>query len=128
MKLSEVVEKYIALRDKKAQLKSEYEGKVAVIDETLNKIEAKLLEVFDQTGMESVKTEFGTAYKSIRTAASVADRDAFMNHVIAHNDWSLLEVRAAKAAVEQYKSANDDQLPPGINWRAETVVNFRRSA
>lgn len=128
MKLSEVVGKYISLRDKKAAIKAEYEGKVAVIDETLTKIEAKLLEVFEQTGMESIKTEFGTAYRSVRSTASVADRDAFMEFVKEQQEWSLLEIRAAKAAVEQYKAANEDQLPPGINWRSEAVVNFRRSA
>lgn len=128
MKLSEVVEMYISLRDEKATVKAEYDAKINTIDSKLDKIEAKLLEVFDQMGMDSVKTEYGTAYRSVRTFASVADKDAFMTFVKATQDWTLLEVRAAKAAVEQYKSANGDQLPPGINWRAENVVNFRRAS
>lgn len=128
MKLSEVVAKYIELRDRKAVMKAEYDGKIAVVEEALDKIEAKLLEVFDQLGMDSVKTEYGTAYKSVRTTASVGDKDSFMKHVKENDDYSLLEVRAAKAAVEQYRVANDGQLPPGINWRAENVVNFRRAS
>ena len=126
MKISELVSKYIALRDQKAQLKAEYDGKVAHIEDTLDKIESKLLEVFQQTGMESVKTEAGTAYTSTRSTASVADREAFMAYIREHDEWPLLEVRASKAAVEEFKSANDD-LPPGINWREERVVNIRRS-
>lgn len=126
MKLSEVVQKYIELRDKKAELKHAYDFKVAKIDEAIDKIEAKLLEVFDGAGMDSVKTEFGTAYASTRSTASVADREAFMEFVKEKQEWSLLEVRAAKLAVEQYKAANED-LPPGINWREERVVNVRRS-
>ena len=31
-----------------------------------------------------------------------------------------------KQAVEQYKEEHGD-LPPGINWREEVVVNVRRS-
>jgi hypothetical protein len=127
MKMSELVEKYIQVRDKKAQLKAEYDMKASKLDEVMTKIEAKLLEVFENTGMDSVKTEFGTAYTSTRTAASVADREAFMTFVKSHDEWPLLEVRASKAAVEQYRAANDD-LPPGINWREERVVNIRRSA
>lgn len=127
MKISELVEKYVALRDKKAEYKGEYEAKVAKVDQILNKIECKLLEVFEQTGMDSVKTEFGTAYKSVRSSASVADRDTFMEYVKANDEWQLVEVRAAKLAVEQFKDVNND-LPPGVNWREERVVNFRRAA
>lgn len=127
MKISELVEKYVALRDKKAEYKGEYEAKVAKVDQVLNKIECKLLEVFEQTGMDSVKTEFGTAYKSVRSSASVADRDTFMEYVKEHDEWQLVEVRAAKLAVEQFKDVNND-LPPGVNWREERVVNFRRAA
>lgn len=126
MKLSELVAKYIELRDKKYELKHQYDFKVAKLDEVLDKIENKLLEVFDGAGMDSVKTEFGTAYASTRSTASVADREAFMNFVKEKQEWSLLEIRAAKLAVEQYKAANED-LPPGINWREERVVNVRRS-
>ena len=59
MKLSELVQKYIEIRDQKLAIKQEYDAKIAKRDEALNKIEAKLLEVFEQTGMDSVKTEFG---------------------------------------------------------------------
>lgn len=127
MKMSDLVQKYIELRDKKSQLKAEYDMRASKLDEVMQKIEVKLLEVFEQTGMDSVKTEFGTAYTSTRTSASIADREAFMEYVKSHDEWPLLEVRASKAAVEQYKAANDD-LPPGINWREERVVNIRRSA
>jgi len=127
MKLSELVAKYIELRDKKYELKHQYDFKAAQLDETLGKIEAKLLQVFDSAGMDSVKTEFGTAYASTRSTASVADKETFMNFIKENEEWSLMEVRAAKLAIEQYKTANGD-LPPGINYREERVVNIRRSA
>lgn len=126
MKLSELVAKYIKLRDKKAQFKADYDSKVAKLDENLEKIEAVLLKTFDQTGMESVKTEFGTAYTSTRTTASVADPDAFMTYCKANDAWHLLEKRVSKIAVEQYKAEHDD-VPPGVSYRAERTVNIRRS-
>lgn len=127
MKLSEVVEKYIELREQKSQLKAEYDAKVSKIEANMTKIEGKLLEIFEQTGMDSVRTSSGTAYASVRSSASVADREAFMDYVKANEEWPLLEVRASKLAVEQYKSVNQE-LPPGINWREERVVNIRRSS
>jgi phage host-nuclease inhibitor protein Gam len=128
MKLSEAVALYIKLRDQKAEAKAQYEASVAPLTEKMDKLEAKLLQAFDSTGVDSVKTEFGTAYTSTRTTASVADRDAFMDFVKAKEEWSLLEVRASKTAVEQFVAANDSQVPPGVNLRVERVVNVRRSA
>lgn len=126
MKLSEVVTKYIELRDKKAELKAEYDNKVASIDEMLDKIEVKLLQVFEETGSKSFSTPNGTAYASVRTSASVADKEAFMEYVKNTEQWPLLEVRASKTAVEQHRDLHED-LPPGVNWREERVVNIRRS-
>ena len=128
MKLSDAVSLYIQLRDQKSQMKADFEASVAPLQEKMDKLEAKLLEVFNKTGMDSVKTEFGTAYATVRTSASIADRDSFMDFVKANEEWALLEVRVSKTAVEQYRSANDDELPPGINVREERVVNVRRSA
>jgi phage host-nuclease inhibitor protein Gam len=128
MKLSEAVTLYIQLRDKKAQMKSDFDASVAPINDKMEKLEAKLLDVFNKTGMDSVKTEHGTAYTAVRTTASVADRDAFMEFVKANEEWSLLEVRAAKTAIEQFRDNNDNELPPGVNIRSERVVNIRRSA
>lgn len=128
MKLSEAVTLYIQLRDKKAEMKSEFEASVAPITEKMEKLEAKLLDVFNKTGMDSVKTEHGTAYTAVRTTASVADREAFMEFVKANEEWSLLEVRASKTAIEQFRDSNDNELPPGVNIRSERVVNIRRSA
>ena len=128
MKMSDAVSLYIQLRDKKAQMKADFDAQVAPLQEKMDKLEAKLLEVFNQTGMDSVKTEFGTAYATVRTTASVADRESFMDYVKANEEWALLEVRVSKTAVEQFRSANDNELPPGVNVREERVVNVRRSA
>jgi phage host-nuclease inhibitor protein Gam len=128
MTISEAVEIYIKLRNKKAQMKAEFEAQTAPINEKLSQLEAKLMDTFNKTGVDSVKTEFGTAYTTTRTTASVADREVFMEHVKKHDDWGLMEVRAAKAAIEQFREANNDELPPGINVRVERVVNVRKSA
>lgn len=127
MKLSEAVQMYINLRDQKAQMKAEFDAAVAPLQEKMDKLEAKLLEVFNKTGTDSVKTEYGTAYSTTRTSVSTADRDAFINFVREKDEWALLEIRPSKSAVEQYRAAHDD-LPPGINMREERVVNVRRSA
>jgi phage host-nuclease inhibitor protein Gam len=127
MKLSEAVKLYIQLRDKKAELKAEYDAKVADIDEKLDALEAKLLQVFNETGMDSVRTEFGTAYVTTRNSVSVVDRDAFLSFVRETGDFNLLEVRPSRSAVPEFAAANGEP-PPGVTMRTERVVNIRRSA
>lgn len=126
MKLSDAVSLYIKLREQKAQIKKEMEAQIAPINEKLEKLESKLLEVFNTTGTNSVRTDFGTAYATTRTSVSAADREAFMTHVREHDDWGLLEVRPAKLAVEEYRAANDGLLPPGLSYSEERVVNVRQ--
>jgi len=127
MNFNEMVETYIRYRDKKAEMKAEYEKSVAKIDLLLEKIETKLMAHMNESGVESLRTEAGTAYKSIKSSASVADRDIFLNFVREHDAWELLETRAAKRAVEDFKAANDE-LPPGVSWNAVATINVRRSA
>lgn len=128
MKLSDVIEKYIKVRDAKAQLKKEYDEKAKKFDEALLKMEAVILKVFNDTGQDSAKTEFGTAYMSPQTSATVADRESFFSWVLEDpvERSVFLESRVSKSAVEQFKSANDD-LPPGVNWRSEIKINVRRA-
>ena len=128
MKLDELIAKYIKLRDRKAQMKKAFEEEVGKVNAVMEKMEAIILKTFQETGQTSAKTEFGTAYTSARTSATVADRDAFMAWVMTDPDERLmfLENRVSKTAVEQFKAANDD-IPPGVNWSSEIVVGVRRA-
>lgn len=124
--MEELVEKYIQLRDKKAQLSAAFKEKTAKLDAVLAKIEGILLQQFSELGMESVRTKAGTAYKSSRVSATVADWDQTLDFIQQNELWNMLEHRVSKQAVEQYKEEHGD-LPPGVNWREEVVVNVRRS-
>ena len=124
--MEELVEKFIALRDQKSKMSTEYKAQVAQIDSVLDQIEGQLLRDFNTHGMESVRTKSGTAYKSTRNSATVADWDYVLDFIQTNELWNMLERRVSKAAVEQYKDEHGN-LPPGINWREEITINVRRS-
>lgn len=129
MKIDQLVSKYVELRDKLAEEKAAYDQRVDKIKEVMGKIEDKLLAHFEETGSESVRTEAGTAYRSIKSTASVADRDTWFNWVLDNPDERLLfvEARCSKKAIEEYAEANGE-LPPGINYSQVAVCNVRRSS
>lgn len=66
--LDEIITKYITLRDKKAEYKAEYDGKVAAIDNALARIEQHLMVKMQEQGLKSLPTTAGTAYIQHRTS------------------------------------------------------------
>jgi hypothetical protein len=125
--IDQVIAKYIELRDRKAQLKAEYEAKVAPVQEAMDKAEAFILQKMEETGVTSFKTDAGTAYATIRTSASLADWDLFREFLAQQEDpFVFLDRRVNKTAIEEYTKDKQD-LPPGFNWRVERTVGFRRS-
>ena len=118
----ELVKFYIALRDKSLQLKKERDDLKAKQD----KIEGVLLQRYQEQGIESARTPYGTAYKTVVHSASVADRDAFMNHVKENDAYELMEVRCSKESVQQYINEHGE-LPPGVNWYSEVHIRVQRS-
>lgn len=122
-----VIEKYIELRDRKQEISNDAKERIAKIDAVLVQMEAAILQEFEAKGFTSVRTEKGTAYRTTRTGAGVADWETFLEFVKANDLWNMLEKRVAKTAVEQYKDIHGD-LPAGVNWREEIIINVRRSA
>ena len=124
--INEIVEKYIKLRDLKAKLDGEHKDRLAPITAAMTKAEGAILALFDQLGVDSAGTAAGTAYRSTKTSATVADMDAFLDFVRANEAWHMLERRVAKTQVDEYVAANND-LPPGINYSSVVSINVRRA-
>lgn len=125
---SQLVKAYIALREKKAALKKQYDEQVAAIESAQGKVEAALLSAMTEMGVESLRTENGTAYVTLQTSVTVADQDAFKEFCLRQDDpFEFVDVRASKSAVLAFKEATGGNLPPGVNYRATRAVNFRAS-
>lgn len=124
VKVDELTATYKRLREIKSQMDKEHKERVAKVNDGMKKVEAMLLQFFEESGQTSAKTEHGTPYISLRESYSVADREVFLDWVKENEAWELLESRVGKAAVEAYKEENGD-LPPGINYSAERKVNVR---
>jgi len=121
-----LIEQYVRARDMKKAIMDEAKGKCGQIDEVMKLAEARLLELFEAEGVTSVRTEAGTAYRSTRTSATVADWELLLDHIKDEDAWALLEHRVNKKAVEEYKEEYND-FPPGVNIRSEHTINIRRS-
>lgn len=122
--LDKLISVYISLRDRRSKRKHEYSESDASDRAMQEKIEANVLVYLNELGADSVKTEFGTAYKSIDIAATVNDWDAVVNYVKNNEMWHLLEQRVSKRAVEQFIIEHDEP-PPGVEVFPRVAVNIR---
>lgn len=123
--IDDIVDRYIKLRDKKAELAAKLKADTEKLDAAMERCEQFILNHLNANGMESCGTAAGTAYKAPVTSATVADWEALLDYIKVNQMWNMLERKVNKTAVIEFKNANDD-LPPGVNWREETVVRIRR--
>lgn len=121
-----LVEGYIRLRDKKAEIKARHEAEMAPVNAMMDKIEIHLLAKMQEQGVESYKTGVGTAYTTTRSSVTCADGAGFIAWAIETGNTHMIERRAVKTAVDEFVAQHKD-LPPGLTYRTETVVNVRRS-
>lgn len=98
--------------------------------EWLQAADNKLLDLLNEQGCDSFKTEFGTAYRSVITSVKVEDRTKFIDFVL--DAWDtfgneMLMASPQKDAVKRYAEEHNGALPPGLSTSAFTRVNIRRS-
>jgi hypothetical protein len=117
---------FIALRDRRARRKADYNADDAGDKDKQSNIEVEFLKRFNERGIDNVSSNgVGTAYRSTRVSATVADWDSLLDFIKEDDAWEMLERRVSKTAIEQYRDENND-LPPGVNWSETQVINFRR--
>jgi hypothetical protein len=117
---------FIALRDRRARRKADFQLDDVDDKEKQERIEIEFLKRFNERGIDNVSSRgVGTAYRSVRASAKVADWDSLLEFIKKEGAWEMLERRVSKVAVEQFKAETND-LPPGVDWGETQVINFRR--
>jgi len=119
-------ERYTAQRRKIDEIKRRHKEELAQEQEKLVALENWFTAKAQEDGLTSVKTSVGTAYWSTHNSATVASREDFFQFCKEHDAWDLLEARASKLAVKSYIEA-EGTPPPGVNFSAVSVFNFRKA-
>jgi hypothetical protein len=117
---------FVKLRDKINEIKKQQKEFLKPYNETLEQLNGVLLAHLNTVNGNSVSTDAGTAYRSEKKAASLADPEAFRKFVIANQLFDLIDWKANVTAVEDY--INEKELPPpGVNYSSTFVAGVRRS-
>lgn len=125
--VDKLVSAYIKVRDKKNEVTQELKEREAEYDQKLDTIKAALLEHCQDTGVESVRTEAGTFYRTVKKRFWTSDWGALNQFILEHEAVDLLEKRIHQGNMKSFLEENPDLLPPGVNADSEYTVNVRRA-
>ena len=121
-----VIARYVELRDELASIKADYKAKEEEIKNKMFEIESILKGVMTDLGMESIRTNAGTAYLKESVFVNTSDKSAFFDYCKENDRWDLLDIRGSKLSIQEFVSENQE-VPPGIDLRRELTIGIRRA-
>lgn len=121
-----MVEKFVALRDKVAEIKKRHSEELAKYNLAMGTLEAWLLDALNKAGVDSMRAPKGTFYKTTHSSVTVNRWSQTLEYIQEHEAWELLEARVSKTAVEAI-IADTGQSIPGVVISRATSLNVRRA-
>lgn len=115
---------FMALRAKKAAISEEFKTQLSAVEDDMAKIEAKLLDFLNTTGLKNFSTTHGVVYTEAAYQPQLGDKGAFLDFVRDARMPELLQARVSSTALKQYIE-NGNEMPPGIKVNQERVVRVR---
>ena len=123
--IGDAVKDYVAKRDRlKAWMKKQSEEEERRKSD-LAKIEAWLLEKSNTLGVDSFKTECGTAYKQLTEHFRISNWESFVEYIKRTGNFQVLEKRVAKLATKEIRDTTGE-LPDGIDVFSEYTIHVLR--
>lgn len=123
---SELVGHFVDFRDQKEQLKRRQTDEMEPFNTILEAIENRLLARLQETGQDSAKTKFGTAYKKTGSSTKVADWNVLIDYIKKNDAFDLLVKNVAKEAVKA-RLDETGELVPGVDIVTFVTAGVRRA-
>lgn len=126
VKLDKVAATYVKIRDKRSELKKQYEAEDLKLKDQLDTIQSFFLETLQALGVESARTKHGTIYRSLDIKPSCEDWTLFYAWIAEHDAFDALERRVKKSFITTFMEDNHNELPPGIAVVKEYIAKVLR--
>lgn len=125
----QLIEETIAIKDKLKNAGEQFDKFCKPWKDTIKENENKLLALLIEQNLQNVRSDSGTAFKSVITSYKVVDRDTVLKTIL--DNWQnfgneMLQFSVQADAVKKYVQENG-RLPEGVTSDSFTRVNIRRS-
>lgn len=127
MDYNKVVEAYLNIRDRRAEIKREYEANDDKLKAAQAQLEGVMLKHLNDSGLDSARTAHGTFFRSESLKPSGSDWAAFYQWIGENDAFEALERRIKRDFIKEYMETHDGDLPPGVSVHREYDVRVRRA-
>jgi hypothetical protein len=126
VKADRLVKAYISMRDKRAELSKEYANADRKIEEQMEMVESELVKMCKDVGADSLRTEFGNVYRTVKTTYETSDWDNMYSFIVEHNIPHVLQRRISPLNMKQFLEENPTLMPLGMNVNNKYAVTIKR--
>lgn len=124
--IEKLIRVYTKMREKRAELTAQFKEQDGKIEEEMRTVKGAILDYLKEIGAESLKTESGIVYRTVRTTYTTNDWESMNKFILEHGVPELLEKRLHQTNMKVFLEENPDVLPPGLNSNNEYSVTVRR--
>jgi hypothetical protein len=117
---------YLKIRDKRAAISAAFKKEDAELKEKQDRVKRALLDYCKEHGVESVRTDAGLFYRSVKKKYWTSDWESMHKFILAHEVPEFLTKSLNQTNVQQFLEENPDLLPPGLNVDSEYVISVRK--
>jgi hypothetical protein len=124
--VDKLVSVYIKMRDERDRITREMNQQLENIQTQMNVVKTELLNICKETGVESFRTPYGTAYRTIKSRYWTNDWESFYKFMKENEAMELLEKRICQTNVKQFLEENPDTHPAGLQVEKEYAITIKR--
>lgn len=122
-----LAEIYIKIRDKRAELKEQFEEQDSTLKEQQELLAEQMLNICHDQNADSIKTKAGTIIRKVDTRYWTSDWESMYDFINDHDVYELLEKRIHQTNMRQFLEENPDLLPAGLMSDSKYSIVVRRS-
>lgn len=122
----QVVDGMKKIRERRSQLKKEFEEQDRKLREQWERGESWLMRHMQETGHKSFKVDGATVFTSTQTRYKVPDKEAFKQYLQQTGNLDLVQLRVNTTNMRELVKETEN-LPPGVDAEDVVSVNIRKS-
>lgn len=124
--VDKLVRVYIKMREAHSTMAAEFKKQEDSIKEKMAVVKTALLDYCKEQNLESVRTNSGVFFRTIKTSYWTNDWESMGKFVVEHQAPELYEKRLHQGNIKQFLEEHPELLPPGLNVDSEYSVTVRR--
>lgn len=127
VKLDKITKVFVKIRDARSELAAKFKKEDEALLEQMTELKRAMLEYLKEHNLESVRTNAGLVYRTVRTRYWTSDWEAMHKFIVENNLPHLLEKRLNQSSVKELLEEDPEAVPPGLNVDSEYSITVRKA-